>query len=145
MLSKCSSLKFCCLVRGWQTWKRNLLKTLQEKEKMLLTSFFFFSHNVVYPIMEKLHHLSHIKISSHAFNPFQNKTWFLHVCSRSSLKTLRQKEKLLLRAISPFPSVFSTCSESFLPFSSNSKMSSANSFSIDQSKIMLFAKRLSLD
>ena len=30
------------------------------------------------------------------FNPFQNKPWFLHVCSTSHLKTLWQKEKLLV-------------------------------------------------
>ena len=39
------------------------------------------------------------------------------------------------RAISPFPTVFSTCLDSFLPFSSNLKLSSANSFSLEESKI----------
>ena len=29
-------------------------------------------------------------------NPFQNKPWFLHVCSTSRLKTLWEKEKLLI-------------------------------------------------
>ena len=29
-------------------------------------------------------------------NPFQNKPWFLHVCSTSLLKTLWEKEKLLV-------------------------------------------------
>ena len=29
-------------------------------------------------------------------NPFPNKSWLLHVCSTSLLKTLREKEKLLL-------------------------------------------------
>ena len=29
-------------------------------------------------------------------NPFPNKPWFSHVCSRSRLKTLREKKKLLV-------------------------------------------------
>ena len=38
------------------------------------------------------------------------------------------------RAISPFPTVFSTCFDNFLPFSSKVKLS-ANSFSLEGSKI----------
>ena len=38
-------------------------------------------------------------------------------------------------AISPFPTVFSTHLEKFLPFSSSLKLSSANSFSLEESKI----------
>ena len=34
-----------------------------------------------------------------------------------------------------FPTVFSTHMDNFLPFSSNSKLSSANSFSLEESKI----------
>ena len=36
--------------------------------------------------------------------------------------------------ISPFPTVFSTRLDTFLPFSSNLKLSSANSFSLEESK-----------
>ena len=36
-----------------QACKRNLLNTLCEKEKMLVTSIFSFSHNVFYPINKK--------------------------------------------------------------------------------------------
>ena len=50
------------------------MKTLWEKEKMLVTS------------------ISYLK----AFNPFPNKPWFLRVCSTSLLKTLWEKEKLLI-------------------------------------------------
>ena len=32
----------------------------------------------------------------HCVNPFPNKPWFLRVCSTSLLKTLREKEKLLV-------------------------------------------------
>ena len=40
-------------------------------------------------------------------NPFPNKPWFLRACSRGLLKTVWEKEKLLVtRAISPFPRCF---------------------------------------
>ena len=39
---------------------RNLLKTLWEKEKMLATSIFSFSHNIFYPSQDKFPFLSHI-------------------------------------------------------------------------------------
>ena len=77
------------------------------------------------------------------FNPFPNKPWFLHVCSISLSKTLCEKgknahnEQFLL-----FPSVFSTCFENFLPFSSKSVLSSANSFSLEESKICRLEKGL---
>ena len=38
-------------------------------------------------------------------------------------------------AISPFPTVFSTHLDNFLPFSSDLKLSYANSFSLEESKI----------
>ena len=44
------------------------------------------------------------------------------------------------QAISSFPSVFSTLLENFLPFSSNSKLSSANSLSLEESKICCLGK-----
>ena len=37
-----------------------------------------------------------LKVPSMAINPFPNKPWFLHVCSASLLKTLWEKEKLLV-------------------------------------------------
>ena len=45
------------------------------------------------------------------------------------------KGEIAQRAISPFPTVFSTHLDNFLPFSSNLKLSSANSFSLEESKI----------
>ena len=67
------------------------------------------------------------------FNCSPFKPWFLLVCSTSLLKTLWEKQKLL--AISSFPTVLSTCLENFLPFPSKLKLSSANSFSLEESKI----------
>ena len=40
-----------------------------------------------------------------------------------------------LQAISPFPTVFSNLLEIFLPFSSSLRLSSANSFSLEESRI----------
>ena len=65
------------------------------------------------------------------------------------MKTLWEKEKLLvtkhcgkrinclLRSISPFHTVSSICLDNFLPFSSNFKLLSANSFSLEESKNLL--------
>ena len=73
-------------------------------------------------------------------NPFPKKPWFLHVCNSSLLKTLWEKEKLHLKAISPFPPVFSTRSENCLPFSSSVKLLSANTLSLEESKICRLGK-----
>ena len=44
--------------------------------------------------------------------PFPNKPWFLRVCSTSPLKTLREKEKLLVMSNFYFShSVFYPCGE----------------------------------
>ena len=46
-------------------------------------------------------------LESQMFDPFPNKSWFLHVCSASPLKTLQEKEKLLVMNNFSFsPSVF---------------------------------------
>ena len=72
-------------------------------------------------------------INPYNVNPFQNKSLFLHVCSTHPLKTLWGKgeiphyEQFLL-----FPTVFSTLLENFQPFSSNTTLSSANSFSWEE-------------
>ena len=149
------------------------MKTLWEKEKMLVTSIFSFSHNVFKrPICQGQrsrdfvvndprkkpfdnivgkaenvgnHHFllfpqyflsfakqmsvfdSHLNSSlifcrlvkcetilgsKHKVNPFPNKLWFLCVCSASLLKTLWEKEKLLVT--SNFSTVFSTYNTSNL-------------------------------
>ena len=71
-------------------------------------------------------------------NPFPNKPWFLRVCNTSLLKTQWEKKKLLV--ISPLPAMFSTHLEKFLPFLSNLKLSSANSFSLEASTICRLGK-----
>ena len=72
-------------------------------------------------------------------NPFRNKPLFLRACSKRLLKTLLEKEKLQ-RAISPFPTLFSTRLDTFLPSSSNWKLSAANSFSLEKSKMLRLGK-----
>ena len=73
-------------------------------------------------------------------NSFPNKPWLLRVCSTCLLKTLWEKDNLLVRAIYPFPTVFSIRLDNFLPWSSSLKISSANSFSLDESKICRLGK-----
>ena len=36
----------------WRPWESSLLKTLWEKEKLLVTSNFSFTHSVFYPLKE---------------------------------------------------------------------------------------------
>ena len=72
---------------------------------------------------------------------FPNKPWFLHVCNTSLLKHFGKRRNCSLRAISPFPKVLSILLEKFLPFSSNLKLLSANSFSLEESKICHLGKR----
>ena len=69
-------------------------------------------------------------------NPIPNKNWFLRVCSTNLSKTLAKG------AISPFPAVFSTLMENFLLSPPNLKLSSANSFSLRESKICCSGKGL---
>ena len=76
------------------------------------------------------------------FNPFPNKPLFLGVCSTSLLKTLWEKEKLLLKSNFSFSRSVFYCFENFLPFSSIQKFSSANSFSFGSLKVTNFSKTL---
>ena len=50
-------------------------------------------------------------------------------------KHCRKRRNCLEQAISPFPTVFSTRLDNLLPFSSSLKLSSANPFSLEESKI----------
>ena len=65
------------------------------------------------------------RMSSLSLNPFPNKLWFLRVCSTSLLKTLREKEKLLVTGN------FSFSQSVFYMFQ---KLSKLNEFSDDNSE-----------
>ena len=73
-------------------------------------------------------------------NPFPNKPWLLRVYSTSFLKTLWEKIKLLVTSNLFFSNSLSTLLNNFLPFSSILKLSSANSFNLEESKICCFGK-----
>ena len=81
----------------------------------------------------------HIHISS-LINHFPNKPWFLRICRTSLLKTLWEKEKLLATSNFSFSnSVFYTFGELYTIFI-KFKLSSAKSFSFEESKICCLGK-----
>ena len=84
--------------------------------------------------------LSESDIILFVFNSFPNKPWILLVSHTSLLKTLWKKEKLLITSNFSFSTLFSTCLEKFLPSSSNLKLSSENSFNLEESKICCLRK-----
>ena len=57
-----------------------------------------------------------------------------------SFENTGKRRKCMLQAISPFPTVFSTHLENIPPVSSNLKLSSANSFSLEESEICRLGK-----
>ena len=63
-------------------------------------------------------------------------TPFWRVWERSLLKTLWEKEKLLVQAITPFPSMFSTLSKTEIIIFLTFNLSSANAFNLVWSKIL---------
>ena len=63
-----------------------------------------------FPTVSVFHRSILIGIDCTMFNPFPNKPWFLRVCSTSLLKTLWEKEKLLIT------SNFSFSHHVFYPF-----------------------------
>ena len=77
---------------------------------------------------------------SFRLNPFPNKPWFLRVCSISLLKTLWEKEKLLVTSNFSFSQCVSTFLDNFFSFSSNLKLLSANCMSFEEFKICCLGK-----
>ena len=86
-------------------------------------------------VFDTVHHIA-------AFNPFPNKPWFLRVCGTSLLKTLWKKEKSLVRSNFSFSRSVFIYFENFLSLSSNLKLSSANSFCLEEPKICRLGKCL---
>ena len=122
-----------------------LLKTLQEKDKMLLFSILYFSHNVSALSEKEFLSNTHLilrllMLSRWKIDPFPNKPWFLRVCSTILLKTLREKKKLLVTSNFSFShSVFYLFGELSAIFN-KLELSSANSFSLEESKICRLGK-----
>ena len=90
------------------------MKTLWEKEKMLVTSIFSHSHNVFYHSQSKFQFLSHI---------------YFVVCKSFQFGMV-------------FPTMFSTIHKKNLNFSVTFIFSSANPFNLDWFNILLFSKEL---
>ena len=65
------------------------------------------------------------------FNPFPHS----HTTTLFDAQHCGKRRNCSWWAISPFPKVFSTCLDNSLSFSSNLKLSSANSLSLEESKI----------
>ena len=114
--------------------KKNYEKIKKKIKSMLPSAFFLPIPNVLLPLQYKL--LSFKTL----FNPFPNKALFLHVCSTSLLKTIWEKEKLLIMSnFSFFQSIFYPMGE-LSTISSSLKLSSANSFSLGEFKICCSGK-----
>ena len=90
-------------------------------------------------------------LRSCTIDPHPNEPLFLRVCNKRLLKTLWKDEKFLIMSNFSFPTVFPNHWENFLPFSStlletlppissNLKLSPANSFSLEESKICRLGK-----
>ena len=78
--------------------------------------------------------LQEVKVCN--LNPFPNKPWFLRVCSTRLLKTLWEKEKLLLTSNFSFShSVFKPIQVKIITLA-NFISSSANAFNLDKSRIL---------
>ena len=96
-------------------WKEAFWKTFKEKEKMMVNSIFSFSHNVFYPLKENSHYLSHNEIVCN-FRLFQTERvcrwqfqiwWKRQKAPKMGRKHCGKSRNCSLRAISPFPTVFS--------------------------------------
>ena len=77
----------------------------------------------------------------HIHQPFLMQTLvFMCLKYKSFENTVGKGKNLSQQAISSFPIVFSTLLENFLRFSSNMELSSANSFSLEESNICCLGK-----
>ena len=117
-----------------------ILKSCNNHISVVVCSFFKFGMVSKWCIREWFKETFSIKASLKfccLVYPFPHNDTFWHPWDTSLLKTLWEikRRNCSQRAISPFHSVFSTYLDSFMPFSSNLKLSSANSFSLEESKI----------
>ena len=76
----------------------------------------------------------YLKPFPHTITP-SDAPWETGLFLKKKKKKLWEKEKLLVTSNFSFQTVFSTRLDNFLPFSSNLKLSSANSFNLEASKI----------
>ena len=74
----------------------------------------------------------------HLVNSFPNKPWFLHVYSASLLKTLLEKEKLLVSSNISFANIVFYPLKTLCHFHLNLKLLSTNSFSLEESNFIVW-------
>ena len=98
---------------------------LLDEKNLKLFMFKLFSENEI----------GMVQIVGYTFNPFLHNDTFWCPWETSLLKTLWEKEKLLVTSNFSFSDSVFYPLDNFLPFSSNLKLSSANSFSLEESKI----------
>ena len=67
--------------------------------------------------------------------PFENTVGKGEIAHKEGRKHCWKRRYCSLPAISPLPTVFSTHLDNFLPFPLNMKLSSENTFSLEESKI----------
>ena len=104
------------------------------------------------PISTKTHGLqtydiiscNHIQsiVCEKGFNPFPHNDTFWCLWERSLLKSFGEKEKLLIQAISPFPTMFSTLTKTEIIIFVIFNLSSANAFNLVWSNILSCGKGL---
>ena len=86
--------------KRWQTTILDLMKMAEsspnrwEKQKLFVTSNFSFSHCVFKRLVQQTH--KNQGLCGKGLIPFPNKPLFFHVCSTRLLKTMWEKEKLLI-------------------------------------------------
>ena len=108
-------------------------------EKLLVTSIFSFSVNVFLYFLSQGHQksvlcgkgLTLILLNDLTLSQTSPCFYVFVLCSTSILKTLWEKEKFLIMSNCSFHHSVFTCLENFLLFSSNSKLSSAGSSTLE--------------
>ena len=125
-----SKLKAFCILQNKCEWKVQIWfgkgrKHCGKKRKCWLPAF------------SPFHILFSKAIYFRVINPFPHNDTFGRLVEINLLKTLSEKEELLVTSNFSFSHsvFFSFFLDNFLPFSSNLKLSSANFFSLEESKI----------
>ena len=146
-----SFLKVTWLVKGW--WEDNLYISYRHCDILTLVVFVFLWWMYFYHLLidTSFHtgiffHVSINKWYNHKtdlfflFNPFPNKPWFLRVGRTSLENTVGKGEIARNKQFLLFPQCFLPVWRTFCHFLTNLKLPSANSFSLEESKICRLGK-----
>ena len=120
--------------KWWEALKRGR-KPVKKRRNCFLQAIFSLSHIVFKRLVLQTCKKKEIEdclekdlTYSHTMTPFDASV------KQAFWKHFGKRKNCSWWAISPFSPVFSTCLDNFLPFSSNLKLSSENSFSLKESK-----------